>query len=98
MLNSLSGSAHHVISGLTLLYKGVAYTDFEKTEVLFDKLTESEICEYVKRGECDDKAGGYAIQGKAARYIKGICGCYYNVVGLPVHLMFKLAKENGISL
>ncbi|MBQ7039242.1 MAG: septum formation protein Maf [Clostridia bacterium] len=98
MLRGLSGNSHSVISGLTLLYKGKAYTDFEKTEVYFDTISEDEIKRYVASGESDDKAGGYAIQGKAARFIKGISGCYYNVVGLPVHLMCKMAENNGILL
>jgi len=98
MLKSLSGNEHHVLSGLTLLWKGKAYTDFEKTAVVFDNVTDEEIISYIKTGECDDKAGGYAVQGRAARFIKGIYGCYYNVVGLPVYLMRKMAENNGIPL
>lgn len=98
MLKCLSGNSHFVLSGLTLLWKGKAYTDFAKSEVVFDNISEKEINDYIKTGECDDKAGSYAIQGKAARFIKEIHGCYYNVVGLPVHLMKKMAETNGILL
>ena len=98
MLKSLSGNSHFVMSGLTLLIGGKAYTDFEKTEVKFDTISDKEIEDYLDFGEYTDKAGSYAVQGRAARFIKGIYGCYYNVVGLPVHLMRKMAEQNGISL
>jgi septum formation protein len=60
------------------------------TTVQFSKLTEQEIEEYVASGEPFDKAGGYAIQGLASKYIKGIQGCYFNVVGLPVALLYQM--------
>lgn len=98
MLNLLSGKKHSVISGLTLIYNGKIYTCSEKTYVLFDDITDKQINDYVSSGECDDKAGAYAIQGGAARFIKGIEGCYFNVVGLPVHRLYNAALELGISL
>lgn len=98
MLKGLSGNSHFVMSGLTLLLNGEAYTDFEKTEVKFDTISDKEIEDYLDFGEFSDKAGSYAVQGRAARFIKGIYGCYYNVVGLPVHLMRKIAEKNGILL
>ncbi|MBQ4109587.1 MAG: septum formation protein Maf [Clostridia bacterium] len=98
MLTSLSGSTHSVISGLCLIYGDKVITDFEKTDVFFDEISDKEINDYVASGECDDKAGAYAIQGKASKWIKGINGCYFNVVGLPVHLLYKMAKENGIEV
>lgn len=98
MLLQLQDNKHSVISGLTLIYNGEIETAYEETFVVFDKISEPEMDKYIASGECDDKAGGYAIQGKACKWIKGINGCYYNVVGLPVHLMCKLAEKFEISL
>ena len=98
MLSRLQNNKHSVISGLTLIYNGKSETAYEETTVLFDKITESEMDKYIASGECDDKAGGYAIQGKACKWIKGINGCYYNVVGLPVHLMYQMAEKLEILL
>lgn len=98
MLNYLQNGQHSVISGLTLVYGEKTISNFEETKVFFDKMTTEEIIKYIDTGECDDKAGGYAIQGLAAPYIKGIDGCYYNVVGLPVNLLKNMAKEIGIDL
>ena len=63
---------------------------YEKTSVIFDKMTNDVIDEYIKSGEPFDKAGAYGIQGAASKYIKGISGCYFNVVGLPIHLTYNL--------
>ncbi len=98
MLKSLSGKKHSVISGLTLLYGDKKYICSETTYVLFDDMTDEQINNYVSSGECDDKAGAYAIQGGAARYINGIEGCYFNVVGLPVNRLCTAAAELGILL
>ncbi len=98
MLRSLSGKAHYVYSGLTLVYGGKVYTSFDRTAVRFSQMCDNEIESYVATGEPDDKAGAYAIQGKAARFIAGIEGCYYNVVGLPVALLSRLVREHGIPL
>lgn len=98
MLKMLSGRTHEVISGLTLIYGGRAYTEHEVTSVLFDPLEPSEITEYISTGEPDDKAGAYGIQGLASRFIRGIEGCYFNVVGLPVNLLYRMTKQIGISL
>ncbi|MCQ2450048.1 MAG: Maf family protein [Clostridia bacterium] len=98
MLRNLSGKAHYVYSGLTLIYDGKVYTSFDRTAVHFSQMSDMEIERYVATGEPDDKAGAYAIQGKAARFIAGIEGCYYNVVGLPVALLSKLVHEHGIPL
>ena len=93
MLKALSGNTHRVISGLTLLYKGRMYTDFEETSVSFDTLSEDKIKSYVASGECDDKAGGYAIQGFMGGYITKIHGNYHNVVGLPLAKLNKLLRN-----
>ena len=96
MLKKLSGKAHTVTSGIALIYRGVTYTDAATTRVTFDTLDEEFIEAYISSQEPYDKAGGYAIQGKAAPVISGIEGCYFNVVGLPVNCLCKLAKRNGI--
>ena len=93
MLRSLSGKKHRVISGLAVLKGDKKIISNEVTEVLFDNLSEKEITDYVSTGESDDKAGGYAIQGLASKFIKGINGCYFNVVGLPVNLLYNALKE-----
>lgn len=93
MLKSLSGKKHRVISGLAILKGEKTFVSNEVTEVLFDNLSEEEIENYVKTGESDDKAGGYAVQGLASKFIKGINGCYFNVVGLPVNLLYNALKE-----
>lgn len=93
MLRSLSGKKHRVISGLAVIKGDKTIISNEVTEVLFDNLSETEIENYVNSGECDDKAGAYAIQGLASKFIKGINGCYFNVVGLPVNLLYNTLKE-----
>ena len=98
MLKMLSGSAHEVISGLYLWYGGKEVRRAESTKVFFDEMSEVDIQKYIESGEPGDKAGAYAIQGKASAYIKGIEGDYFNVVGLPAHLLLKTLKEEfGIT-
>lgn len=98
MLKALQDEEHSVISGLTLIHGEKILSRYEETRVLFDKMSEKEIEAYIATKEYADKAGGYAIQGLAAPYIKGISGCYYNVVGLPVNLLRNMAKELDIAL
>ncbi len=92
MLQSLSGMTHSVITGVTLIRLPDAERSsfVEATQVHFATLTADEIEEYLATGEPFDKAGGYAIQGRAGRFIPRIEGCYFNVVGLP---LARLAKE-----
>ncbi len=84
MMQLLSGRCHQVITGCCLYYMGKYHTFSEITEVEFYPLTEQEIEQYINTTEPYDKAGGYGIQNRAALFIKGIKGDYYNVVGLPV--------------
>ncbi len=97
MLHLLSGRTHEVFSGLTMLYNGKVITSHDRTEVRFVSMTDCEIRDYIASGEPNDKAGAYAIQGAGARFIAGINGCYYNVVGLPVALLTRLIRENNLS-
>ena len=85
MLALLSGKAHQVVSGVSLLYGARESADFDVTSVHFCEMTPDEIERYVSSGEPMDKAGAYAVQGLASVYIKGLEGDYFNVVGLPVH-------------
>lgn len=96
MIRMLSGKAHTVTSGVALIYNGKAYSCAATTRVFFDELDEDFINNYINSAEPYDKAGSYAIQGKAAPVISKIDGCYFNVVGLPVNCLCRLAKENGI--
>lgn len=88
MIQMLQGQTHQVYTGVTIILLNktgrVTTSFYEKTDVLMYPMSLSEIEAYVETGEPLDKAGAYAIQGKCARYIKGINGDYYNVVGLPV--------------
>ncbi len=92
MLRGLAGRDHRVLTGICLRRGERTLTDFEETRVWFDTLSESEIAEYVRSGEPMDKAGAYAIQGYASRFITRIDGCYQNVVGLPVSLVYRYLK------
>ena len=86
MLENLSGRTHAVLTGVTLIRLPDAErrTFVESTLVQFNVLSAEEISRYLATGEPHDKAGGYAIQGRAGRYIPRIEGCYFNVVGLPL--------------
>lgn len=84
MISLLSGREHQVFTGVTLSLKGNFKTFSEKTDVVFYKLTDKEIEDYISTEEPYDKAGAYGIQGKAGLLVKAVNGDYYNVVGLPV--------------
>lgn len=93
MLRRLSGREHRVLTGVCLRRGGEFRLDVETTRVWFARLTEEEIEDYVASGEPLDKAGGYAIQGLASKFVERIEGCYFNVVGLPVALVYRRLKE-----
>ena len=92
MLRSLSGRAHRVVSGICLIGQGKEGKAHEVTEVVFDELDDETLDAYVQAAKPYDKAGAYAIQGLASAYISGIRGCYFNVVGLPVHRLCQLYR------
>ncbi len=96
MLRLLSGRTHRVITGVALVTAEGAEVAAEATEVSFLALSEEEIAAYVATGEPMDKAGAYAIQGRAARWIPRIDGCYFNVVGLPLALVSKLLESRNL--
>ena len=99
MMRLLSGRSHAVVSGLYLFCEGREVGVAAVTRVTFDELTEDEIEDYVNTAEPYDKAGGYAVQGKACVFVSGLEGDYFNVVGLPVNLLYRtLKKEFGIDI
>jgi len=93
MLRLLSGSQHSVLSGVSIIRNGSCYVDHSETLVTFDELSDEEIEEYISTDDPYDKAGGYGIQTHASLWVKEISGCYFGVVGLPVHKLNKLHKE-----
>lgn len=93
MLRLLSGREHEVITGICLRSESRTIVDAAVTRVHFVELTEAEIEDYAASGEPLDKAGAYAIQGLASKFIDRVEGCYFNVVGLPVALVYRYWKE-----
>jgi septum formation protein len=93
MLRLLSGRTHRVITGVSVVAAARIETAAEVTAVQFLTLSEAEIADYIATGEPNDKAGAYAIQGRAARWIPRIEGCYFNVVGLPIALVSTLFES-----
>jgi septum formation protein len=96
MLHLLSGGSHLVTTGVCLRGRGVEDTRAETTTVSFSPLTDEEISEYVATGEPMDKAGAYGIQGIASRWVTHLDGCYFNVVGLPVPLVYRMLRRHGV--
>ncbi len=84
MIRALSGKTHYVVTGCCVFLNGKSMSFAEKTAVEFYELTDDEIKAYVSTGEPMDKAGAYGIQGDGSLLVKGICGDFFNVVGLPV--------------
>ncbi len=100
MLKMLSGLAHRVITGVCVMGPGaggepVVETRVESTTVFMREIREAEIVAYVASGEPMDKAGAYAIQGGASRWVTRIEGCYFNVVGLPVAVVAGMLEMCG---
>jgi septum formation protein len=95
MLRMLSGREHRVITGVCLVVSGQPSVASETTLVTVSEITDKEIADYVASGEPMDKAGAYAIQGIASRWIPRIEGDYSNVVGLPVALVYRMLRQVG---
>jgi septum formation protein len=90
MLRLLSGNWHEVLTGVSLVRNDEVQTEVAVTRVKFAPLTEAEIVWYATSGEPDDKAGAYAIQGLASRFVERIEGSYSNVVGLPLETVYRM--------
>jgi septum formation protein len=93
MLRLLSGREHTVITGICLLHRFGAIVDQSATQVRFTSHTETVIAEYVASGESFDNGGAYAIQGLASKFVENVNGCYFNVMGLPLSLVYRHWKS-----
>ena len=98
MLRALSGRAHTVFTGMTVLRGGRMLQHAERTEVHFRPLSEDEIDRYVATGEPLDKAGAYGAQGYASLFVEKLEGDFFNVMGLPLCALGKLLKQLGVDL
>jgi septum formation protein len=98
MLRLLSGRTHDVLTGICLVGHGRSLVHVETTRVRVASLSEAEVAWYASSGEPEDKAGAYAVQGLASRFIEGIEGSYSNVVGLPISSVYALLKQLGCDI
>jgi len=92
----LSGREHQVMTGVCVVANGQSSVANETTAVTMSEISENEIADYVATGEPMDKAGAYAIQGVASRWIPRIEGDYSNVVGLPVALVWRMLRDTAL--
>ena len=92
MLTMLAGNWHEVLTGVAVVQNGTTRSAMQSTKVKFAAMSDSEIAFLAERGDPLDKAGAYAVQAQAALFIEGIEGDYWNVVGLPVSLVYELVK------
>ena len=90
MLTLLSGRTHIVATGIAVISDGVIHTDHSVTEVEVDNIPDTEIDKYISSKDPFDKAGGYGIQGSFSKWVRGIHGCYFGVVGLPTNKLSSL--------
>ena len=98
MLSALSGRAHTVFTGVTVMRGGAVLSHAERTEVHFRPLSEAEIEAYIATGEPMDKAGAYGAQGYASLFVERLEGDFFNVMGLPLCALGKLLKRLDVSL
>ena len=98
MLRSLSGRTHEVYTGVSVLSpSGEMFAETDRSDVTFCPVPENEILAYVRSGEPMDKAGAYALQGRASLWITRLEGSYSSVIGLPLYLVRKLLLESGYA-
>jgi len=100
MLQQLSGKTHQVLTGVAIIdvLNNQQYIFHETTDVTFRSLESKEIDNYIFSGEPMDKAGSYGAQGIGALFVQKIDGCYFNVVGLPIHRLALALKEFGVTV
>ena len=96
MLTALSGRKHRVCTGVTVRQGEKTLTRTQSPDVYFREASRQELLAYIRGGEPMDKAGAYGIQGYACRYITGIRGDYYTVMGLPVQQLYCALRDLGI--
>lgn len=98
MLKTLQDREHVVMTGVCVCENSRILSHVESTRVKFRPLSDEQIRAYISTGECDDKAGAYAVQGKGSLLVEKINGDYFNVVGLPVCSLGKMLSEFGINI
>lgn len=96
LLRRLAGRTHEVLTGLVLLHEDVEHTALSLSRVTFGPLTDEQIRRYWETGEPADKAGGYAVQGRAAAFIQRIEGSYSGIMGLPLFELTQLLRQAGV--
>jgi len=98
ILYSLSGRMHEVWTGIGLFHAGREWVEMEKTRVWFADLSREEIEHYLEVAHYNDKAGAYAIQGRAALFVQRINGCFFNVMGFPLRLFYAMTIRAGLHI
>ena len=98
MLRALSGDRHEVFTGVSVMRDGREELACERSVVRFRELSDAEIAAYIATGEPMDKAGAYGAQGKAALFVEGIDGDFFNVMGLPLCLLGRMLRKQGVEL
>lgn len=98
MLRTLSGNTHEVYTGVTVIKGGTLISEAERSLVHFRELSDEEIKAYIATGEPMDKAGAYGAQGKAALFVRGIEGDFFNVMGLPLCRLGEMLKKQGVRI
>jgi septum formation protein len=97
MLRRLSGGTHTVLTAICLVSLAGEYSALSESRVTFTELLDAAITRYLATGEADDKAGAYAIQGRAAAFIARLEGSYSGVMGLPLYELFETLKRAGVE-
>ena len=97
MIEALKDNSHDVLTGVAIVRDGSIATGFQRTRVDFSQMSEAEVNFLVEKGDPLDKAGAYAVQAQAALFIEGIEGDYWNVVGLPIGLVYRLVKQFSLE-
>lgn len=95
-LSAMQGREHLVYTGVAVTVHGKTAVDVEKTSVTFAPMSEEEISWYVATGDPLEKAGAYGIQGPAGLFVSAIDGDYFNIVGLPIRLLYKMLRKAGV--
>jgi len=98
MLKRLAGRTHDVVTGLCLIHGPVERSGVDRTSVRFAPMNDAECAWYAETGEPLDKAGGYHVDGRGGFFIAGLTGSPSNVAGLPVRLLYELARDAGMPL
>jgi septum formation protein len=93
IVKKLSGKCHEVFTGVSVLLRDNRLTDIAKTKVYFKQISDEDIREYISTSEPMDKAGAYGIQGFGSQFIDKIEGCYFNVMGFPIPLFYKMCNK-----